>query len=158
MTATDTIPVPPAAVMCPTTGCGALATHTAGRPTRDRTVKVEVLCEICAVRYRHRHHPAATVWPTDAYSTALARALHNRQLYRIWVGLLADLRPVGTCNAAEARIRLEQVQREGWAVQVFPDGGLRAVDPAGSFVGDLSRALVLQAYPRAAPPPPQEPA
>lgn len=152
------VPPPTPATLCTTDDCQALATHTAGRPTPERTVKVEVLCEICAVRYRHRHHPAATIWPTDTYRAILARALPRGQLYRIWVGLLADLRPAGVCNAAEARLRLDQVQREHWAVQVFPDGGLRAADPAGSFVGDLSRTLVLQAYPSTAPAPPSPPA
>ena len=142
---TRPIPPPTPAMLCTTIDCPALATHTATRSHLNGPDTTAVLCEWCALRYRHRHHAAVTLERLEAWGTALADAIPDG-LYRISVGLLGDLRPAGVCNAAEARLRLAQARRDGYAVQVLPGGGFRAGSTAGGWVGEINDVIVLRPY------------
>lgn len=132
------------AALCQTDHCNALATHTT---TRLGTTEAFVLCHWCAARYRHRYYPAVTLIQLGAYDAALAAATPAGHLYRITTGLLGDPQPSGTCNAAEARLRLERACRDGWAIQVQAAGGWSAADITTGFVGELTQAITLAPYP-----------
>lgn len=132
------------AALCQTDHCNALATHTT---TRLGTTEAFVLCHWCAIRYLHRHYPAATLIQLGAYDAALAAAAPTGRLYRITAGLLGDPLRSGTCNSSEARLRLDQVRRDGWAIQVQPSGGWRAANITAGFVGELTQTITFDPYP-----------
>lgn len=137
-------PVLSPAVLCRTDHCTALATHAT---SRLGTTDTYVMCQWCAAHYRHRYYPAVTLTELEAYGIALAAATPTGCLYRITVGILGDLRPAGICNAPEARLRLNQVRRDGWAIQVQPSGGWRAADITTGWAGQLTQAVSLDPYP-----------
>lgn len=134
------------AVLCATDTCGALATHAALHRTLDGAT-TSVLCQWCAGNHQYRHHPSVTVTALAAYAPALAAAAPDGQLYRITAGILGDPRPIGICNSAEARLRLGQAQRDGWAVQIFPGGGWRAASVGTGRAGQLTTAITLTPHP-----------
>ncbi|WNI19141.1 hypothetical protein [Actinacidiphila sp. ITFR-21] len=137
-------PVRHPAAICQTDHCTALATHATSRLGITETL---MLCEWCAAHYRHRHYPAASVTRLEAYGVALAAATPAGFLYRITTGILGELRPCGIGNAAEARLRLDQARRDGWAVQVQPAGGWRAAHITTGFAGELTQVISLDPYP-----------